>query len=248
MQVYPRGTSASHVLRELLRREGVVGLYSGLSAGVGRQIVYSGARMGLFDAFQSLQSPDGKPLPFWRNAAAALTAGAMAAVMACPTDVSLIRMQSDATLPAAQRRGYRHLGHAIVSIARHEGMAGLYTGVGATVVRAMAANFGALTFNSEAKKWFARAGVTGDTQIAGSALCGGLASSVFGMPFDYVKTQMQRQRADPKTGVLPYRDAFDCVRLTLREGSLLRFYVGFPIYLVRIAPFQVCSPDARFRR
>jgi len=237
------GRGPAQVVRELVQTEGVRGLYAGLSAGVGRQFIYAGTRLGLFDAFQDkLRAGDpSRTLPFWQNAGAALVAGGMAAVVGNPMDVSLIRMQADATLPAAERRGYRHVGHAVVTIFRTEGVAGLFAGVGPTVVRAMAANFGSLTFNAEAKVWLSRAGVTGDSQILASGVVGGVASSVFGMPFDYVKTQMQKQKPDVRTGAMPYKSAFTCVQLTFRDYGIFRFYRGYPIYLLRIAPFQALA-------
>merc|ERR1719235_2961242 len=50
------GTAAANgpldVGRMLVREEGFGALYNGLSAAVGRQVVYTGARLGLFDIFQ----------------------------------------------------------------------------------------------------------------------------------------------------------------------------------------------------
>jgi len=230
------GGNALQVATRMVHQEGIWSLYSGLSAGVSRQVVYGGARMGLFDVFQELQKQGGRSLSFWQNAQAALAAGAIAACVANPADVSLIRMQADATLPTAQRQGYRHVGHALVSILRDDGPRGLLAGIRPTIVRAMAANFGSLTFNASSKEWLHHAGVTGNFQLVSAALIGGLASSVLGMPFDFIKTQMQKQAAGAE-----HKSTVACFLVNFKSGGLMRFYTGFPIYLMRIAPFQALA-------
>ena len=55
-----------------------------------------------------------QPIPLIKKAAAGLTAGGLGAMVGSPADLSLIRMQSDSTLPAAQRRNYKGVGDALV--------------------------------------------------------------------------------------------------------------------------------------
>ena len=69
--------------------------------------------------------------------------------MGSPADLSLIRMQADTTLPAEQRRNYKGVGDALGRIIKEEGIAGLFTGAGPTVVRAMALNMGMLASNDQ---------------------------------------------------------------------------------------------------
>lgn len=69
--------------------------------------------------------------------------------MGSPADLSLIRMQSDSTLPAAQRRGYKNVGDALTRIIKEEGTIGLFRGAGPTVTRAMALNMGMLASNDQ---------------------------------------------------------------------------------------------------
>ncbi len=51
----------------------------------------------------------------------AMTAGAAASFLACPVEVCLVRMQADGKLPKAEQRGYKHVGDALVRVAREEG-------------------------------------------------------------------------------------------------------------------------------
>lgn len=62
--------------------------------------------------------------------------------MGNPADLSLVRMQTDALLPKAEQRGYSSVTHALMSIVRTEGTAGLFKGAGPTATRAMGLNLG----------------------------------------------------------------------------------------------------------
>ena len=48
-----------------------------------------------------------QPIPLIQKAGAGLAAGGLGALVGSPADLSLIRMQSDATLPAERRRHYK---------------------------------------------------------------------------------------------------------------------------------------------
>lgn len=88
-----------------------------------------------------------QPIPLYQKAGAGLAAGGLGALVGSPADLSLIRMQSDSTLPVAQRRNYRGVGDALVRIVKDDGVGGLFRGAGPTVVRAMALNMGMLASN-----------------------------------------------------------------------------------------------------
>ncbi|KAJ0809522.1 putative mitochondrial carrier domain superfamily [Helianthus annuus] len=55
------------------------------------------------------------------------------------------------------------------------------------------------------------------------------------LPSDYVKTQIQKMQPDAQ-GKYPYTGSLDCAMKTLKAGGPFKFYTGFPIYCVRIAP------------
>lgn len=60
-----------------------------------------------------------------------------------------------------------------------------------------------------------------------------------------VKTQIQKMKADPATGKMPFTGPVDCALKTLKSGGPLKFYTGFPTYIVRIAPHGASSRCAR---
>jgi solute carrier family 25 oxoglutarate transporter 11 len=81
-----------------------------------------------------------------------LFSGAIGSVIANPTDVALIRFQSDNSLPAAERRNYKNVVDALVRIGKEEGVRGLWTGAIPTVARAMSVNSSQLVSYNEAKE------------------------------------------------------------------------------------------------
>jgi len=89
-------------------------------------------------------------IPLYQKAGAGLAAGGLGALVGSPADLSLIRMQSDSTLPEAQRRNYKGVGDALTRIVKDEGAMGLFRGAGPTVTRAMALNMGMLASNDQA--------------------------------------------------------------------------------------------------
>jgi len=237
-------TNPFTVAGQILKNDGVGGLYKGLGAGLTRQVVYTGARLGLYDIFTAnAKSPEEKSLPFWKVTACALSAGGIAAVLGNPADLSLIRMQADTMLPAAERRNYTGVGHALTSIAKNEGFMGLFAGSVPTATRAMALNFGMLGFNTLAKDWLAQAGVEkGSTaQTFGASAIAGFFASFFSLPFDYVKTQVQKMKPDPVTGEMPYKGPLDCAAKQVQSGGITKLWTGFPTYYVRIAPHAMIT-------
>lgn len=234
----PKPTPLS-VTREILAQGKITDLYTGLSAGLLRQAVYTTARLGLFDTFmKSLTvraNEKGQQIGFAERAAAGLSAGGLAALVGNPADLALIRMQSDGLKPLAERKNYKSVIDALTSISKNEGILKLWAGASPTVVRAMALNFGQLAFFSEAKQRLKGTNMSAQTQTLTASAIAGFFASFFSLPFDFVKTRLQKQqkRAD---GTLPYKSMVDCFRKVAKEEGMLRFYRGFSTYYVRIAP------------
>jgi solute carrier family 25 oxoglutarate transporter 11 len=236
-------TSPIEVTKKLLREDGIAGMYKGLSAGLTRQVFYTGARLGLYDIFTDAAKVPGEKTPFWKTTACALSAGGIAAVVGNPADLSLIRMQADTMLPEAERRNYRGVGHALTSMVRDEGVGGLFKGAVPTATRAMALNFGMLGFNTMAKDALADMGLAkgGAAQTFGASAIAGFFASFFSLPFDYVKTQVQKMKPDPVTGEVPFKGPIDCAMQQVKKGGITRLWTGFPTYYVRIAPHAMIT-------
>lgn len=234
----PKPTPLS-VTKEVIAAGKVMDLYTGLSAGLLRQAVYTTARLGFFDTFmnmlQARAKEKGTRIGFKERAAAGLTAGGLAAMIGNPADLALIRMQSDGLRPAAERKNYTSVIHALKDISKSEGVTALWAGAAPTVVRAMALNFGQLAFFSEAKQQLKDTSLSLRTQTLAASAVAGFFASFLSLPFDFVKTRLQKQRRGPD-GQLPYKGMMDCFKKVTREEGILRFYRGFGTYYVRIAP------------
>jgi solute carrier family 25 oxoglutarate transporter 11 len=234
----PKPTPLS-VTREVIAAGRVLDLYTGLSAGLLRQAVYTTARMGLFGTFMNQLTAraegQGRKIGFAERAAAGLSAGGIAAMIGNPADLALIRMQSDGLKPREQRANYRSVFDALARIARSEGVGALWSGAYPTVVRAMALNFGQLAFFSEAKSQLKDTSLGPRAQTLTASAVAGFFASFFSLPFDFVKTRLQKQQRGPD-GRMPYSGMFDCFKKVIKEEGPLRVYRGFSTYYVRIAP------------
>lgn len=234
----PKPTPLS-VTRDILAQGKVMDLYTGLSAGLLRQAVYTTARLGLFDTFMNTlkarAESKGNSIGFAERAGAGLTAGGLAAMISNPADLTLIRMQSDGLKPAAERKNYKSVIDALSRIAKAEGVPALWAGAYPTVVRAMALNFGQLAFFSEAKSRLTDTSLSPRAQTLTASAVAGFFASFFSLPFDFVKTRLQKQSKGPN-GELPYKGMVDCFKKVALEEGPLRFYRGFSTYYVRIAP------------
>ncbi|KAF2092192.1 mitochondrial 2-oxoglutarate/malate carrier protein-like protein [Saccharata proteae CBS 121410] len=239
----PKPTPLS-VTREVIAAGKVLDLYTGLSAGLLRQAVYTTARLGFFDTFMKTLSSraeaKGTKIGFKERAGAGLTAGGLAAMCGNPADLALIRMQSDGLKPPEKRANYRSVVDALTRIAKSEGVTALWAGAYPTVVRAMALNFGQLAFFSEAKTRLKDTSMSPRAQTLTASAIAGFFASFFSLPFDFIKTRLQKQTR-AADGSLPYKGMADCFRKVMKDEGPLRFYRGFSTYYVRIAPHAMVT-------
>merc|ERR1719420_732711 len=144
-------------------------------------------------------------------------------------------------LPEAERRGYTGVFNALGSIASGEGPLALFKGAMPTATRAMALNFGMLAFNAQAKEMLVAAGAPAGLQVFGASAIAGFAASAFSLPFDFVKTQIQKMKPDPVTGEMPFKGPIDCAAQQVKKGGITRLWAGFPTYYFRIAPHAMIT-------
>lgn len=240
----PKTTPLS-VARGIIASGKVLDLYTGLSAGLLRQAVYTTARLGFFDTFMgsltARAQEQGNSIGFKERATAGLAAGGIAAMIGNPADLALIRMQSDGLKPVAERKNYKSVVDALASIAKSEGVGALWAGAAPTVVRAMALNFGQLAFFSEAKVQLKKnTDLSARAQTLSASAIAGFFASFFSLPFDFVKTRLQKQSKGPD-GKLPYNGMADCFRKVAKQEGVMRFYRGFGTYYIRIAPHAMVT-------
>lgn len=127
------------VARQVVAEGSFLDLYSGISAAWLRQASYATLRLGFFDRFLHLLSvraqEKGQAVNFGERAVAGLAAGGLAAAIANPAEVALIRLQSDGMKPVEQRANYKSVIDALVRIGKHEGITALWSGSYPTIIR-----------------------------------------------------------------------------------------------------------------
>ena len=234
--------TASSVVTSVLKKQGITGLYSGLSAAVARQMIYGTARLGmhrsLSNALQERRAEQGLGgnLPLWQKSASAMTTGGIAATLGCPMDVALVRMQADTLASAASRRGYTNVFDAILQIIKQEGVTTLWRGSVPLVARGAAMNFGMMATYDQVKEMLTKVnGDTFSTQLAASGVSG-FACAFTSLPFDLVKSRLMNMQPHPSTGVMPYSGVTDCFTQIIKKEGPLQLWRGYWTYYGRCAP------------
>ncbi|CAI0467787.1 unnamed protein product [Linum tenue] len=214
--------------------EGAAALFSGVSATVLRQTLYSTTRMGLYDVLKTKwTNPETGNMPLVRKITAGLIAGGIGAAVGNPADVAMVRMQADGRLPAAARRNYTSVVDAIGSMARKEGVGSLWRGSSLTVNRAMIVTASQLASYDQIKESILEKGVMGDglgTHVTAS-FAAGFVASVASNPVDVIKTRVMN--------AAPYSGALDCAIKTVRAEGPMALYKGFIPTISRQGPFTV---------
>lgn len=229
--------SLTQVVTNIFRNEGWRTFYNGWTAQMARQITYGTVRLGSFNWMKEKYTPTGSTLSFPVKVGLGLIAGTGGACAGNPAEVALIRMQADKMLPEAERRSYSNVVSAVFRIAREEGVATLWRGCAATILRASAVNGSSLaTYDQTKDAVDAQMGTkTGPVAICCAGAVAGVTAACTSMPFDFVKTQVQQMRPDA-SGKMPFAGMTDCAMQTLKSKGAGAFYVGFPVYVARIAP------------
>ncbi|RKP07689.1 mitochondrial carrier domain-containing protein [Thamnocephalis sphaerospora] len=119
----------------IIRTEGPLALFNGLSASLLRQATYSTVRFGVYDIIKERIPKDEKG-ELQHLAATAVVAGGIGGVFGNPADVINVRMQNDGQLPVEQRRNYRHALDGLRRVTVEEGPRALFRGLAPNVQRA----------------------------------------------------------------------------------------------------------------
>ncbi|CAN1340905.1 Mitochondrial uncoupling protein 4 [Linum perenne] len=225
----------------ILRTEGVPALFSGVSATVLRQTLYSTTRMGLYDVLKTKwTNPDTGNMPLLRKITAGLIAGGIGAAVGNPADVAMVRMQADGRLPLAQRRNYSSVVDAIGRMSKQEGVGSLWRGSSLTVNRAMIVTASQLASYDQIKESILEKGVMADglgTHVTAS-FAAGFVASVASNPVDVIKTRVMNMTVEAGKAA-PYSGALDCAIKTVKAEGPMALYKGFIPTISRQGPFTV---------
>jgi solute carrier family 25 (adenine nucleotide translocator) protein 4/5/6/31 len=123
-------------IQKTVKTSGVAGLYNGFGASVGGVVVYRGLQMGMMDTIMGLNpyQKDKGMMGLVSCFLAAQTAGVLARPFNYPFDTVRRRLQMESEKPMDQRI-YKGTVHCVKHILANEGLAGLYKGLVADIVR-----------------------------------------------------------------------------------------------------------------
>jgi len=261
VQMQTEGTEYKSALdcgKQIASREGIIkGLYAGISAAYLRQWLYGSCRIGIY-AFlleQAQQKNIAANLPknqiaFGAKLLMGMTSGGIGSFVGTPSELALVRMSNDNKLPEKQRRNYSSVVNCVKRIASEEGVTKLWTGGKVTVLRAMVLSACVLGCSSEIKLRLIATGLFG---TEGNLMFGGVPllfvatlfssfiANIFSNPFDVVKSRVQNQKRDPKTGELPYKGTLDCFLKIISKDGVPKLWAGFTPAFIKLAPYTIIS-------
>ncbi|KFO85507.1 Mitochondrial uncoupling protein 2, partial [Buceros rhinoceros silvestris] len=198
------------------------GLYSGLAAGLQRQMSFASIRIGLYDSVKQLYTPKGaESTGLAARLLAGCTTGAVAGTCAQPTDVVKVRFQANRALPESTRR-YSSTMDAYRTIAREEGFRGLWKGTLPNIARNAIVNCGELVTYDLIKDALLR-----------EQLMTGFCPALVASPVDVVKTRYMN------AGPRQYRNVLSCLLALLMQDGLSGFYKGFMPSFLRLGSWNV---------
>jgi solute carrier family 25 oxoglutarate transporter 11 len=230
------------IAKEIYKETGSIKtFYRGLDSALLRQAVYTSTRLGLFYTIKDwIHHRTGKEPTLFANTAASLFSGAVGSFVGNPADLALVRMQSDNNLPANDRRNYKNVFDALFRIVREEGILTLWRGSFPTVARAMAMNFSLLVPFEETKKLLSPYVKNQRMKAVYASLIAGGCAAILSLPFDNVKTKLQKMKKGPD-GTYPYKGVYDCMVKTSAKEGVFGLWVGLNTYYIRVAPHAVIS-------
>lgn len=236
------------VAKMMWETEGFRAFYRGLDAGLFRQASYGTLRFGIYryllETEQTLRLSSGMDadVPLLHKLGLSLTSGFLASIIGSPIDIALVRFQADHTLPVEQRRNYRHVFHAISSIAKREGLPTLWRGFSGFTLRVMAITGAQFTTFEGAKDVIVKMRGIEEADIWArlvAVMFTGVFVVIAGLPFDNVKMKLQKMAHDGEA--MPYKGFIDCMVKTVKREGALGPWIGFSSFYVHAAPHTFIS-------
>ncbi|XP_061279547.1 solute carrier family 25 member 48 isoform X1 [Bos javanicus] len=243
-------------IRTVYRRESVFGFFKGMSFPLASITVYNSVVFGVFSNTQRFLShhrcrePEaGPPHVLSDLLLASMVAGVVSVGLGAPVDLIKIRLQmqtqpfQEANLglkprvaALGEQPAYQGPVHCFATIVRTEGLAGLYRGASAMLLRDVPGYclyFIPYVFLSD---WITPEACAGPSPCA-VWLAGGMAGAISwgtATPMDVVKSRLQADGVY----VNKYRGVLDCISQSYQKEGLKVFFRGITVNAVRGFPMS----------
>eukprot|EP00099_Drosophila_melanogaster_P012986 NP_001287313.1 dicarboxylate carrier 1, isoform C [Drosophila melanogaster] len=224
--------SVAQLIPKLAREQGVLVFYNGLSASVLRQLTYSTARFGVYEAGKKYVNTDS----FGGKVALAGASGLVGGIVGTPADMVNVRMQNDVKLPPQQRRNYNNAFDGLVRVYRQEGFKRLFSGATAATARGILMTIGQIAFYDQTKIYLLATPYFQDnlvTHFTASLVAGTIATTLT-QPLDVLKTRSMNAKPGEFNGL------WDIVKHTAKLGPL-GFFKGYVPAFVRLGPHTIIT-------
>ncbi|XP_072501436.1 mitochondrial dicarboxylate carrier-like isoform X1 [Notamacropus eugenii] len=221
---------------KVVRTDGFLALYNGISASICRQMTYSLTRFAIYETFRDrLTAGSQGPIPFYKKVLLGSLGGFAGGLVGTPADMVNVRMQNDMKLPVHQRRNYSHALDGIIRVAREEGIKKLFSGATMASSRGALVTVGQLSCYDQVKQLVLSTEMISDNIFAhflSSFIAGGCATFLC-QPIDVLKTRLMNSKGE-------YRGVIHCALETAKLGPLA-FYKGFLPAGIRLVPHTVLT-------
>ncbi|CAH1793748.1 unnamed protein product [Owenia fusiformis] len=221
---------------KIVRTQGVLALYNGLTASLLRQLTYSMTRFGIYESVKNNFVEDPANMPFYQKVGLAAVAGFSGGVVGTPADMVNVRMQNDIKLPKEQRRNYKHAIDGLYRVYLERGVQGLFKGVTMASSRAVLMTVGQISFYDQIKVLLLTTKYFDDnviTHFSASTMAGGIATAMT-QPLDVMKTRVMNAKPGQ------YKSLMHCAVDVAKNGPM-GFFKGFVPAFVRLAPQTILT-------
>ncbi|XP_072302507.1 dicarboxylate carrier UCP2 isoform X1 [Eucyclogobius newberryi] len=218
----------------MVRTEGPRSLYSGLVAGLQRQMSFASVRIGLYDSVKQIYTKGSDHAGIGSRLMAGCTTGALAVAVAQPTDVVKVRFQAQARSSGNVKR-YSSTLNAYSTIAKEEGFAGLWKGTAPNIARNAIVNCSELVTYDFIKDLLLHSTPMTDTLPCHvvSAFGAGLVTTVIASPVDVVKTRYMN------SALGQYGSVLNCAVTMMSKEGPRAFYKGFMPSFLRLGSWNI---------
>uniref|UniRef100_A0A672Q0R7 Mitochondrial dicarboxylate carrier-like n=1 Tax=Sinocyclocheilus grahami TaxID=75366 RepID=A0A672Q0R7_SINGR len=204
----------------VVKNDGVLALYNGLSASLCRQMSYSLTRFAIYETVRDMMGSGGQgPMPFYQKVLLGAFGGFTGGFIGTPADMVNVRMQNDMKLP----------------VKPFQDLSQLFSGATMASSRGALVTVGQLACYDQAKQLVLGTGLMGDnilTHFLSSFIAGGCATFLC-QPLDVMKTRLMNSKGE-------YRGVIHCLTETARLGPLA-FYKGLVPAGIRLIPHTVLT-------
>jgi len=227
----------------IIREEGFLNLYRGLTPACLRHFVYSGIRVTAYQIIREdiLRRDEGGGFAVWKSILAGGSGGVIGQFCANPTDLVKVRMQIEGQrIARGEPPRYQGTFHAFKSIFAEEGIRGLWKGWIPNCQRAMFVQIGDLAVYDISKQYLLLHTNLGDNPWLHTmcSINASIAAALFGTPADVIKTRMMNQEYGSDGRGLTYRNTRNCLVTSVRNEGVLALWKGVIPCWLRMAPWN----------